>query len=227
MPATSTLSPTGDAYVDGVLIGVKWAVNSLTFSFPTAASFYGADYGYGEPDNDFAALNPVQQASVRTALAGYASVANLTFTEIAETATQHADLRYAESDTPFTAWAYYPSPAAYGGDSWFNNSRHSYDNPVKGNYAWSTVLHETGHALGLKHPHQGSGFFGAMPADRELARIFGDELSLLCRRLDVFRLHQRHRELPANLDDVRHRGGPTPLRAQLRVQCRRYGLSLR
>jgi serralysin len=38
MPATSTISPTGNAYLDGVLSGYKWAVNSFTFSFPTSAS---------------------------------------------------------------------------------------------------------------------------------------------------------------------------------------------
>ena len=51
MPATTTISPTGDVYVNGVLSGAKWAVNSLTFSFPTDPSYYGANYGSGEPTN--------------------------------------------------------------------------------------------------------------------------------------------------------------------------------
>src|SRR5262249_12881685 len=58
-----------------------------------------------------------------------------------------------------TAWAYYPSTYAEGGDGWFHNS--TYDNPVKGNYAFLTFLHEIGHALGLKHGHETSGY-GAM-----------------------------------------------------------------
>jgi VCBS repeat-containing protein len=97
----------------------------------------------------------------------YSSVANLTFTEVAETSTQHGDLRYAESDSPGTAWAYYPSTSAAGGDAWFNNSKNYYDNPVMGNYAYLTMMHETGHALGLKHPHEVKGSFGAMPADHD------------------------------------------------------------
>ena len=28
-----------------------------------------------------------------------------------------------------------------------------------------TILHETGHALGLKHAHEASGSFAAMPSD--------------------------------------------------------------
>jgi serralysin len=167
VPATASYSPTGDSYTDGVLGGTKWAVATLTFSFPSSAAFYGSGYGYGEPTNNFQAFNPVQQAAVRSVLLSYASVMNVKFTEMAETSTQHADLRFGESDTPGTAWAYYPSTTAVGGDAWFNSSSHSYDNPQLGNYAWHTLIHETGHAMGLKHPHEASGNFGPMPTDRD------------------------------------------------------------
>ena len=39
-----------------------------------------------------------------------------------------------------------------------------YNNPVVGNYAWLTIIHETGHLLGLKHPQDVSGSFGVTPA---------------------------------------------------------------
>ena len=74
-----------------------------------------------------------------------------------------------------TAWAYYPSTSA-GGDAWFNNPQTGIDNPAKGNYAWLTIIHETGHALGLKHPHEASGSFDAMPVRSRFPRIHGDEL---------------------------------------------------
>jgi serralysin len=163
MPAISSFAPTGDAYVDALLGGDKWAVSSLTFSFPTDASFYGSDYGAGEPLDAFQAFNATQQAVVRTALGMYASVANLEFVETTETATQQGDLRFAMSDLPSTAWSYYPWPSAEGGDAWFNNSTGWYDDPVKGNYAYLTFIHEIGHSLGLKHPHEIEGSFGAMP----------------------------------------------------------------
>jgi len=97
MPAVTSYSPTGNTYIDGLLDGTKWAVNSFTFSFPTRASFYESGYGDGEPLNNFGALNTAQQAAVRSALTLDATVANISFHEIAETATQHADLRYAQS----------------------------------------------------------------------------------------------------------------------------------
>ena len=163
MPAISKYSPTGNVYLDSILGGSKWAAQTLTFSFPTNSAFYGKGYGSGEASANFEAFNPVQQAATRSTLKMYSSVANLQFTEITETPKQHAALRLAESDKPGTAWAYRPSTAAAGGDAWFNNSKNYYDNPIKGNYAWLTIIHELGHALGLKHPHQASGSFGVMP----------------------------------------------------------------
>ena len=50
---------------------------------------------------------------------------------------------------------------------WFNNSSHYYDNPIKGNYAYEIMIHETGHAMGLKHPQDAMGSFGIMPADHD------------------------------------------------------------
>jgi serralysin len=167
VPATTTVQPTGDLYIDGVLSGVKWATNSLTYSFPTSSDFYGTSYGSGEPTNNFKAFNDVQETAVRSILEMYSSEANLTFTEVTETSTQHGDLRYAESDSPSTAWAYYPSTSAAGGDAWFNNSKHYYDTPIKGNYAYLAMMHETGHALGLKHPQDTKGSFGPLPTDMD------------------------------------------------------------
>ena len=42
--------------INGLLSGYVWTTNSLTFSFPTAASNYGSGYGAGEPYFRFHAL---------------------------------------------------------------------------------------------------------------------------------------------------------------------------
>ncbi len=167
MTAVTSNSLTGDPYIDALFSGTKWATNSLTFSFPSSASLYGSTYGSGETTSNFKALTATQQAQIHNVLQNYSAVANISFTEVAETSSSHGDIRYAESDKPATAWGYYPSSSAIGGDVWFNNSGHYYDNPVKGNYAYSIFMHETGHALGLKHPQDVSGQFGAMPADHD------------------------------------------------------------
>ena len=167
MPATSSVTPSGISYVDYVDGGTKWAVNSFTYSFPTSASFYvgfnGGPYGSGEENSGFKAFTALQQAATASILNMYSAVANVTFTQITETSSQSADLRYAESSQPSTAWGYYPSTSPEGGDAWFSSSG-LYNNPVVGNYAWLTIIHETGHLLGLKHPQDVMGSFGAVPA---------------------------------------------------------------
>ena len=161
MPGAISVLATSNQDINGLLSGIRWNATSLTFSFPTSASFYGVGYGNGEPANSFQSLNATQQASARSILTTYSSYVSMTFSEITESASAHADLRFAQSNAPSTAWAYYPSSSSLGGDSWYNYSSGYYANPVRGNYAWATFEHEIGHALGLEHGHEG-GDYGPM-----------------------------------------------------------------
>lgn len=165
MAATSSVNKTGNFHSDGLLSGIKWGVSTLTFSFPGLSLAYEPLYGSGEPMNGYEAFNAAQQAAVRGALGQFSAVTTINFSEIEETPAEHADLRFAESDVAPTAYAYLPSTLPEGGDAWFNNSRGYYDAPIKGGYAYLTILHEIGHALGLKHPHESAGPFAAMPKD--------------------------------------------------------------
>ena len=75
------------------------------------------------------------------------------------------------------------------------------------------ILHETGHALGLKHGHE---FPVAISADRDSV-----EYSVMTYRSypgpgpGRRRLHQRDLGLSADADDVRHRRAAADLRRQL------------
>ncbi|WP_445501347.1 M10 family metallopeptidase [Microvirga sp. G4-2] len=154
MPSTSSVATTSSTYINALLGDRKWATNSLTYSFPTSSAYYSDTYS-SESLNNFGVFLSAQQAAARAALKLYSSVANLTFTAITETSYRHADLRFARSDEPGTAWAYFPNAQESGGDVWVNKSSRIYDAPRKGNYAYLTIVHETGHALGLEHPHEG------------------------------------------------------------------------
>ncbi|MGF6160234.1 serralysin [Ensifer sp. KUDG1] len=162
MPAVIPNAFSFDPYVGGITGDWKWAIQNFTFSFPTSAAFYGLNYGSGEPVNGFATLNWWQQSAARAAFEQISAIANLTFTEITESATQTADLRLAQSSLPDTAWAYYPNALPEGGDAWFGTWSGDYTFPKKGNYAYVTFLHEIGHSLGLDHAHEGA----VMPIDR-------------------------------------------------------------
>ena len=169
-----TRSFTGDRNVDAVLIGSKWGTLNLTYSFPTSGSNYN---GTGLDSNGVNAyqldLGTQQQAAARAAFAMISSYTNLTFTEIAETDTVHANIRIsqtADADVP-SAYGGFPSDfRGVAGDIWFGrNNQPYYDLAAKGSWGFATMLHEIGHTMGLKHGHQDytnsdlSFYFGTFP----------------------------------------------------------------
>ncbi len=163
---TTGVSDPGEIW-KGVIAGDRWAVADLDFSFPTSASFYSEGYGsYDEPDYGFAALSATQIEAVRTLLGQIQEFTGLTFTETTETATDHALMRFALTDTIVTALGYFPAGTEEGGDSWYNST--GYGDPVLGSYAYNEgFMHEIGHTLGLAHGHDTGNVYGALPTERD------------------------------------------------------------
>ena len=160
-PPVTGVPSTGNVNIDSLLAGVKWggAVHTgvtLTYSFENADSTYLP--GQHEPTNGFHELTGVQKAAARAALEYWSNVANVTFVEVADNASGHGDIRFGRSNDPSTAWAYYPSTSDLGGDIWLGNFYHGDTQTYPlGSYYFRTFTHEIGHALGLKHPHDGGG----------------------------------------------------------------------
>ena len=171
--SSTSLSAADDQDISGLLQGSAWNATSLTFSFPTSSDQYGtqATYGDNDPFNGFSALDSAghsgQQAEAARALNLISSYTNLTFTQITETTTTHATIRFANtapsSISTGTSEAYYPSTNIAGGDIFYGGTG---ENPRMGNFdSGQAILHELGHALGLKHG-QDNFEYGTMNADR-------------------------------------------------------------
>jgi len=141
--------------IDALLEGSRWNTGNLTFSFPARASFCGYS---GEPDNSFAPVASELQTAVRAALAAWSSVANLTFTEITETSSRHADMHFGMSDLTAIGndrggEAFFPDQGVPGGDVWLQADDSLWNPPFfLGAFAFFALMHEIGHALGFQHP---------------------------------------------------------------------------
>lgn len=161
------LSETELSAVSALFHGTEWTGTTITYSFPDASADYGPDagaYGSGEAYSGFEQANSLFQDQVRKALEMLASLVPLTFVELTGSEDADAILRFAMTDATSTALGYFPGGTAEAGDMWFSADRADFSDPRTGGYGFFTILHELGHAFGLKHGHDTSGY-GALPAE--------------------------------------------------------------
>jgi Ca2+-binding RTX toxin-like protein len=120
----------------------------VSFSFVLAAP---AD-GPGKPG--FRTFSESERATVRDILSKTAAIAGLTFTEIAEASGAAGQIRFGVSQQSSTKGvSYAPSvndPSGVAGDVWMDLESMLQLTP--GSEGYAALLHEIGHALGLRHP---------------------------------------------------------------------------
>jgi len=166
-----TVGASGNQSIDGLLLGPAWIALNITYSFPSLSSTYGA--GYSEAGQSFRGVSVAQHAAADYALAGKSSlsgrstmglgsVASFTQEAFTDAGSGPAVLMLASSSLPPTAYTYSPGDDVKSGDVWFGHaydglSYADYRTPAPGNYASMTMLHELGHALGLKHGSEAGG----------------------------------------------------------------------
>jgi len=157
-PALGMVQSTGDIRIDGILNGYKWDSTSVTYSFYSDAVFAGAYYS-NERVNEVS--QPIK-ANVRRIFDQLGQTLNLTFQEVQETSTSVGQIRFMLSSGPSYAYAYYPTNTGTlfhpSGDVHLN-AQYDYQGETNGfqngpgEHGYETLIHEIGHALGLKHPH--------------------------------------------------------------------------
>ena len=150
-------------YWNGIEVTGKPVI--VTFSFPTFAPAYDATVPGFTADTTatFQPFTPAEQAQAALALGEWAAASGLVFVEVAP---GQGDINFQNVDFsttsysgyggvgfyPFGNWNYYSYPSFSGdltgsGDVFMNSEILS-----NGTVAYDTLLHEIGHAIGLKHP---------------------------------------------------------------------------
>jgi len=182
------VSASGNQSIDGVLDGNAWNASTLDFSAPSSSAYETSDT---EAASGFRMISAAQWAvadctlSGSTAVPGYpattlGSVASFTNEKFTDAGTGPASIMLASSSMPSTSETYTPSLDMQSGDVWFGqafDSQASLDlrTPVLGNYAYFTIIHELGHALGLKHGNEAGGVANeTLPASTD-----GQEYSIM------------------------------------------------
>lgn len=177
--ASPTQNEVGVTWVDPAAAGIgryliygsKWGGGygqgvTLTYSFPTddpdGYAHFVANYSSDNEWDTWRSLSSGERAAVVAALNTWAGFANVKFVKVWDNDGTVGELRFAYWDDPdvdVTAHAYLPSSHPTAGDTWFDwqnfNSAGS-TTIAKGTNDFHTILHEIGHALGLKHSFSGT-----------------------------------------------------------------------
>ena len=179
MPTPLTGSPvspttlTGNAPIDSLLDGYHWASSAISYSFINSSvpSTYAANYSDPTFWSATVAFNATQQQSTVDALNAWANVANINWVYSNDNGLYAGTVRMGFSKSfswnGYVGETYLPSASVSGGDLWLDPFASDAINGSlsgtflsstfqKGGYAFYTLLHELGHALGLKHPFENS-----------------------------------------------------------------------
>jgi serralysin len=153
-PGITKAELTGDPSIDGLIGSYIWNNASITYNFPTKASFYPDNYA---EKKDFSAATDALQAAMQIVMANYSDVSLLTFTEVGASDKSAAVSIAMTVQAGDRAGTGYSPESSHGGDLWIDRDYATSGSTfTRGTFDYNLLTHELGHTLGLKHPHEGS-----------------------------------------------------------------------
>jgi serralysin len=147
----------GNPAVDALISGYQWSTSIVTYSFYNDAAFGGAYYG----NETVSGVSEIVKINYRQIFEWLGNVVGIEFQEVTESAPDtYGMIRIMLSNAPSYASSYYPSMySPLGGDihlspAYQNATDHNGWETPPGYHGYLTLIHELGHALGLKHPFE-------------------------------------------------------------------------
>jgi hypothetical protein len=147
---------------DGLVDDDYWlGTGQFTYSVPGAGATWSGYAAGSEPFNNYSVLSAAQGDRFRAAIQLWDTYIAPDFTEVTESGGTVGTIRAAFSGAVTgSTWGYAYSANNHGGaisqvtgDIWISPS-HTNATFAVGTYDWMAILHEAGHAIGLKHPFE-------------------------------------------------------------------------